>query len=746
MRSTRNLVRRRRSVVLLLAVPLAVTMSTPAATQAATASSAHGGPAVVVRTAAAAGHTSGAAPSTKGSSSYRVSGPSLDVTEARRYTVTLETSRTADWSVRSGADVTGWFVTADGDAAFGTGSGVATATPSRDGSRLVITVDASKIARFATNGPASLFVLPPSSAIDVHGRARYAAAATKVGRYVIPKLTVSSDLYGSAYTYGKSTLKEHFGGVVDFEPSTYAKLSLSLDGLRDGAIGSRGATVALTAGDGYYPSEYNLASTTLQNVWKHGTTTYGLGQGDLTIDTGGYPLADPDSGREWSALGGDGQGHYTFDLTVGGITYNGLPVASQSFRVHVYVYGYDYTADAAGLYGSGTPVTADIAPLADKVASSPRPGRVPVWTWVGDGSKPDLVDAAADDFYVTWPRGVDASRLSSSDVRVTLHSARGDSLVLDPATDYEVVRSAAGETQIALTYQNWAFEPVYSTMTVQVSGKHVRGAKVSASSLSASYDVSSVYAYEAQQGGGGKTVDGTVTAYSFYGLTGLTSWKQLMAPATYTLKATVDGATTYYAEDSSGHGSLVDTAAAARSYDGSGATDRNQQLIGNTLYITTRLDQEVTKTVGGRSVTFTKAYAGGGLLSPATADRSLTAAPGYTVAWGTTNWITHEKWAWQSSIATGWTGIDVQPYAGKFEWTVAKGAAQQFTADDPHVTWSLVGTHAVGTSISATGLLTVAADETASTVAVVATSTTDRTPAGRGTVNVSITGAPATAG
>ncbi|MFT4082653.1 MAG: hypothetical protein QM638_08710 [Nocardioides sp.] len=652
---------------------------------------------------------------------YRLTGSPITIRRATDYTLRVRTGGARDLPRK--ADATTWFVTADGTPAFTNTRGVATATGR--GSTLTVTVHAARIQGFAGNGSAALYLAAP----DAH--------PIRVGRWIIPTLTVSSDLYGSAYTYGKSTLKEHFGGAVTFDPSTDAALKLTLPGLDNSKIGGRTA-VALASGDGYYPSEYDLSSTAL-GAWSKGSSTYTLETGDLTLDTGDYPILDTDSGREWSCLGGDGQGHYTFNLAVSGITYNGLPVASRTFPLHVYVYGYNYTSDAETLYGDGTAVTADFAPLREKVADPPTPGTRPIWTWVGDGSEPNLVDAKADDFYVTWPRGVNASALTAADVRITLHGRQGDALTLKPGTDYRVHQNSAGESQIALTYQNWAFEPVYDSMSVTVSAKHLRHASgLVATDLSASYDISSVYVYEAQQGGGGTTVDGTVTAYSFYGLRNLTSWRQLMSPATYTLKTTVDGTDEYYAADSSGTATLVTDPSAAMSYDGSGAADRNQRLIGNTLYVTTRLDQTVSRTVAGRDLSFTKVYSGGGLLNPTTADQGLSATAGYAIPSGTTNWITHEKWAWQSSIASGWTGIDIEPYTGKFEWSLAKGGTQQFTADDPSVTWSLVGAESTSTTISADGLLTVGADETASSVAVVATSTTDHTAEGKGTVNVDI--------
>ena len=75
--------------------------------------------------------------------------------------------------------------------------------------------------------------------------------------------------------------------------------------------------------------------------------------------------------------------------------------------------------------------------------------------------------------------------------------------------------------------------------------------------------------------------------------------------------------------------------------------------------------------------------------------------------------------------------------------TVQTGGTQQFTAtvsgtNNPvqTVSWSLSGAEKPGTSISTSGLLTVAADETAATLTVTATSTVDATKSGTATVTV----------
>ena len=85
------------------------------------------------------------------------------------------------------------------------------------------------------------------------------------------------------------------------------------------------------------------------------------------------------------------------------------------------------------------------------------------------------------------------------------------------------------------------------------------------------------------------------------------------------------------------------------------------------------------------------------------------------------------------------TSVTISPDAP----TVAKGATQQFTAEvvttnfaPKGVTWSITGQAVDGTTIDQTGLLTVAANETASSITVTATSVFDTTKKDTATVTV----------
>ena len=151
----------------------------------------------------------------------------------------------------------------------------------------------------------------------------------------------------------------------------------------------------------------------------------------------------------------------------------------------------------------------------------------PVWTWIGADyeGKPVLCDTKQDDFYVTWPEGVDASALTASDAAVTLYSQYGDELRLTPDSDYYVY-SKGTETQIAVPYVQMAFTPVYTNMVITVNREAVSGADGAAEeAFTQSYDIASVYVYQVQHGG--LNPNGAVLVYQFYGFEEdtLTDWK-----------------------------------------------------------------------------------------------------------------------------------------------------------------------------------------------------------------------------
>ncbi|MCI7813277.1 MAG: hypothetical protein SO016_03290 [Lachnospiraceae bacterium] len=538
-----------------------------------------------------------------------------------------------------------------------------------------------------------------------------------------PSLSVESNIYGSAFTHGKTGLVVYATNTqVEYAEDSQAIFTLVLpDGspVDDSLIDCSNASVTLTDGDGYYTGEYAFHKTALDGKWENGQYVYRLDAGDLVMNLDTYPYPDLESVREMSSLGGDGSGNYYLNLTVSGIVYDGVPVEDQTFRIHIFIFGRDYRGDANTLYGEeGTPaIEAEFARLDTKTDALPDASSLPAWTWIGEGDKPILCDHLADDFYITWPSGSDASAITSSDVRVTLYSQYGDALALTGEEDFQV-QSSEDETQIALIYQNWPFMPVYNTMTIEVDGPD--------GSIAQSYDIGSVYAYEAQQGG-----SGSVSIYSFYGLANLTSWDQIMSPAICVLSITDEnGQTLYYAEDENGVGYTTDDITKAMQFDASGEEDRNQKLAVNSVFISKLNGQTEDKVVGDETITFTKTTpgkdsgidAGGGLLSPLNCDPSLEPAPGYVIPWGTENWITNEKWSWQANVNEGWEGLVVTPFVGHYKWEAEASSQVQFQAsfhdEEVKVDWVIASNVDEGTSISEDGLLTIAPDESHATFSI----------------------------
>lgn len=498
-----------------------------------------------------------------------------------------------------------------------------------------------------------------------------------------PELTVTSDIFGTADTGNNSTLKAwlaHGGTYYDengnraeypkdvqteCEPVQYtgeALLDLG-DDVDDSLIDSSNAVVQIVPGDGYYVDELILNATTLDGAWENGKYHYTLDEEDIQWYTDGYVITDANSGREWSCFGGDGNGCYTFTLEVSGITYDGQEVEAATFPVQVYIWGRNAT-------DKGVEFDAVEDPVAVESTSGVTPTDEVQWTWVGDGEKPILCDSLSDDFFITWPEGTDASGVTADDVTITLYSQYGDSyqLVNDDYADRYAVFASETETQVAVTYMQWAYVPVYTTMTIEVNSGDL--------SASNTYDVASVYIYEVQQGGGGTTVDGSVTVFSFYGFENLTDADQVVIPVTYTLTVGEDEDIQYYAEDESGNGYLTSDKEEAVYFDASGEEDNNIQLIGQTLYTTFRRDQTEDKTVDGETVTFNKLYLmdelethqfeRGNVMKYASemAEAGLVAAPGFVLGDSITP---YEMWAWGTRFQAGF--MPEEPAPTSFPYT-----------------------------------------------------------------------------
>lgn len=516
-------------------------------------------------------------------------------------------------------------------------------------------------------------------------------AETPAEAAAVPTLSVSSTIFGSGDTGGKTTLKKilltaegpgdqtirysdpETGERLDYPvnnedgslftveqpPVSYtgsAVLSLEGETLDDSKIDSSNAVVKLLPGDGYYTDELVLNATALEGSWENGTLEYTLEAGDLEWNTGDYQLPDDNSGREWSILGGDGNGCYVFNFEVSGITYDGQTVNAAVFQVPVYIWGRTGT-DLA-------PMIEDLEPK-DNLPSGVSQSDEIQWTWVGDTSGdflggeavPVLCDGLQDDFFITWPEGTDASALTAADITVTLNSQYGVSYQLKSEGEHiqYAVFSSENETQVAVTFRHAAFTPVFTTMTIEVNGAGL--------TASETFDIASVYAYMVQQGGGGITVDGTVTAYSYYGYEGLSEANA--EQATYLLSTVVDDATMYYAEDENGSGYLSEAVEKtttgfmgeeriefsapddAMVFDAMGEEDCDVQFIVNTLYVKTRLDKTEVKLIDGEEVTFNKTYNSGSITNY----DGASLAPGYIHTMG---FSPNQQWAWSQYYGSGW--------------------------------------------------------------------------------------------
>ena len=147
------------------------------------------------------------------------------------------------------------------------------------------------------------------------------------------------------------------------------------------------------------------------------------------------------------------------------------------------------------------------------------------------------------------------------------------------------------------------------------------------------------------------------------------------------------------------------------------------------------VSQDVTWSVEGKNSTSTTISATG-LLNIATDETAATLTVTATAKGdGTTSGTAKVTVKQPATI----TGVTVEPA----NVTVEAGKTQQFTATvtgtgsvSKEVTWTVSGNNSTGTTISETGLLTVAAGETAATLTVTATAVVDSNKSGTATVTV----------
>lgn len=507
-----------------------------------------------------------------------------------------------------------------------------------------------------------------------------------------PVLTAESDILGLCDTGNKTTLKVDLvksGGpgdtnlyhydedgkrvtyfnqdyiTIPMDPVTYtgsAVLSFQGD-VDDSKIDSSNAVVSLLDSGICYADEFVLAATSLDGEWKDGKYVYTLDVGDLEFNTWDYDAArDYNSGREWSIMGGDGAGSYFFRFQVSGITYDGKAVAPVVFPVTVYCYGRTCTDLAINTKFNENTYDPDYV-------SGAEPSGEMQWVWHTDGAdsaadKPYMNDLYTDYFTVIWPEGADASDVTAEDVTVTLADDYGNRYELSETTEYGdtefAVISGKAETTVAVTYQQWAGYPVFSHLTITVKNGSETAEKT--------YDVASVVANPTQTGGGGRTVDHTLTCLNYHGLGGLTA-KNALNPD-YTLYYTADDGTTYfYAEDENGNGYLSkgsvvtnawgheDIYAPDDAWVGDGTDIFNLAVRGNVIFFETRVGEEEfeVKTVDGEEITFTRSrganktvldmIAGGAWLEP-----------GYNLTGSGAM-----QWAWTMRYQAGWTTQDEKP-------------------------------------------------------------------------------------
>lgn len=177
----------------------------------------------------------------------------------------------------------------------------------------------------------------------------------------VPELTVTSDILGLGDTGNKTTLKVDLvysenregvaaiyrydengervpyegqpGDTFPVEPVTYTGSAvLDLGDVDDELIDNSHALVRIVDGSGYHGDEFILHAASLDGAWSNGTYTYTLQSGDIEWNTWDYDIsADQNSGREWSIMGGDGNGVYRLTAEVSGIVYDGQEVPAATW-------------------------------------------------------------------------------------------------------------------------------------------------------------------------------------------------------------------------------------------------------------------------------------------------------------------------------------------------------------------------------------------------------------------------------
>lgn len=552
------------------------------------------------------------------SSYYQVTSDDISITKDVTYSVTLTTKDTWQFVAEAGQDVTDWLVLKSDKQALTDTSGVAQITAvDSDSSAITITIDSSKITGFSSNGGANLYIMPDSSSIVGTGdnHAHYSETSAKIGKYVIPKVSVDGTIEGEV---------THEDGLTFKNNQITFKFTVDGKQVDSSLVNNSTAKVTLADGDGYYTTDYVYSDKGLSNKIKNASINYSIKPEDLQITNSGYVLGENGGGRGWSELGGDGNGNYNLNFELSGLKYNGLPISNKIFKAHIYCYGRTFKVDNGSIYATS----------------------YLKWSTDSENNLPNLADQYSDNLILSWANGINASKLSEDDVTLTMESEYGDTLKLKRGTDFTLETSKT-KTIIEVNYTYWANAPVYTKLKVDVDSEKLNwdDRQYKISKISHSYDIASVYVYNVMAGG----QTGTQT-WTVYGLDGLTDWQQLFDRPTYTLSyIDTDGKIRYYSEAS--NGSFVDEANAT-TFDASG--DVKIALKDNTGYFTRRFDQTEDKTIGGITYTFKKAYshAEAAIKNPNDIQK-VTVKAGYIIG---DSWEDHLRWPWQNFINKGYKG------------------------------------------------------------------------------------------
>ena len=539
---------------------------------------------------------------------YAVSTPAA-ISAAETVTLTLEAKAGWMWNITDNTDVTAWLVKEDGSPAFVDQEGIATAKliygkveneENEVAVALEIIIDAAKITGFTSNGGFDLYVLPTGkSTLWVCGgnHGQYQNSKELAGKVVLPAVSVEGKLTANA------------GREIEITNGT-VQVVLTMDDLDDSGIDSSAAQISLLPGDGYKLYEVKFDEGTLADAWTEGKTDYTMGS----------------IGGSFSPQGGDGNGHYDFRIGINGLKYNGLPLSQAIVRTDFYSFGRTFLTEGGSLI----------------LASEPA--------WTSDAEIPVLCDVYPDTVTATWPIAFDASKLTENDVTVTLISAYGDELILEPGKDF-VVASSVSKTDVTLNYIYWAYAPVYTTMRVSVNTENVSWNELMykpAAFFSHDFAIGSVYIYSVMSGGPSGT-----QAWTFYGLNNLTDSHQVYMDATYTLTAVdAEGNAFFYGEDENGKGIIVAREADAVVFNCD--AECNVHLEGDTVYYSRLFNQTENKEINGETITFTKNYYNcESLLRPVDSLIDVELAPGYAIGAG---WEDHLKWPWQTFVDVGFKG------------------------------------------------------------------------------------------